>query len=406
MKQLIRREHYLDRIRPFVNKDVIKVLTGMRRTGKSAMLELIREDLIKQGVSAEQFISLNFESFRTEKLRTARALYDELADKIEALGGRTAYVLLDEIQEVTEWEKCVNSLRVDYPCDIFITGSNARLLSSELATLLSGRYVTFEIFPFSFAEHLEGRSEKSPDVRAAFLEYVERGGMPFFAGNPCTHEDAVQYLSDIFQSVILKDIVKRHAIRDVDLLERIIKFVMSNVGRTFSARSVTNFLKSEKRSLSTDTVLNYLNACLEAFLFERIRREDLSGKRILTFNEKYFIVDHGIREAICGGNTQDMDQILENIICLELLRRGWAVTVGRLGDKEIDFIGSRNGKRIYIQVAYLLASAETVEREFGVLRCVRDNHPKFVVSLDEVDMSRDGIRHMNVGDFLLADDWV
>lgn len=403
---MIERERYMQRIRPFIDKDVVKVLTGLRRAGKSVMLELIKDELIKNGVNEDRFIALNFESLANEKYCTAKALYEELCKRMSDIKDK-AYIFLDEIQEVADWEKCINSMRVDYNCDIFITGSNAKLLSGELATYLGGRYVEFVIYPFSFGEYLESRriSEGDISISVEFKTYIDFGGMPFLVNLNKDREASVQYLRDVYNSVILKDVVKRNNIRDVELLERIITFVMANVGHTFSARSVSNYLKSENRKVSAETVLNYIKACEEAYLFYRFNREDLVGKKILTINEKYYIADHGLREAVYGGNTRDMDQLLENIVCMELLCRGYNVTIGKAGDKEIDFIAEKVEEKLYIQVAYLLPTEDTINREFGVYKSIKDNYPKYVLSMDEFDLSRNGVKHCNLREFLLLEQW-
>lgn len=403
---MIKREQYMQRIRPFIGNELIKVLTGIRRCGKSVMVDLIKEELKSTGISDTQFITFNFESLSNTRFCTADALYEELTQRISRISGK-AYLFFDEIQEVTNWERCINSARVDFDCDIYITGSNARLLSGELATYLGGRYVEFVIYPFSFAEYLESRRQTTGDIdtSAALRSYLELGGMPFLSNLPEDRTASLQYLRDLYNSVILKDVVKRNHIRDVDLLERIITYVMANVGHTFSARSISNYFKSENRKVASETVLNYIKACCDAYLFYKLNREDVAGKKILSVNEKYYIVDHGIREAVYGGNTRDMDQLLENIICMELIRRGYDVTIGKAGEKEIDFIAAKNGNRIYVQVTYMLASEDTIAREFGVYSVIRDNYPKYVVSMDEFNMSRDGIKHRNLRDFLLADEW-
>jgi len=400
---MIKRESYLSQIRPFIDKsELIKVIVGVRRSGKSIMLELIKEELIKNNVQREQMICINFEDMSYSNLTSAVALHDYLENKIDGIDGR-AYIFLDEIQEVKDWEKCVNSLRVNSDADIYITGSNAKMLSGEYATLLSGRYVEFTVYPFSFSEFCEAR-RSSGDIKSAseyFTEYVKYGGLPFLATSPFDEAAKAQYLKDIYASVVIKDIVKRNKLRDVDLLERIIAYVAANIGRTFSANSIAAYLKSEKRPVSVDTVINYLNSCEKAFLFHKISRMDLEGKEILQINEKYYIADHGLRQATYGNNQRDIELILENIVCLELLRLGYKVTIGKNGTKEIDFVCDKNGKRIYVQVCYYLSSEKTEEREFGAYENIKDNYPKYVISMDEFDMSRNGIIHMNIRDFLL-----
>lgn len=403
---MIHRELYMHRIRPFIGTDLIKVLTGIRRSGKSVMLDLIKEELTAQGIPESQFLTCNFENMRFTHLRTAEALHQEIIDRTNALSGKV-YLFFDEIQEVADWEKCVNSFRVELDCDIYITGSNAKLLSGELATYLAGRYVEFVIYPFSFAEFSKLYRTVFPDTNSAqcFARYLTSGGMPYLSCLRFEEEPSQQYLEGLYHSVVLKDIVKRNNVRDVDLLERIIAYATANVGTTFSATSIVKYLKSEGRIVATETVLNYLKHCLDAFLFYRVKRQDLQGKSILTTNEKYYIADHGIREAVFGGNMREINLILENIVFLELLRRGYTVTVGKAGEKEIDFIGAKKDQLLYVQVCYLLASEETVQREFGAYSTIRDNFPKYVVSMDELDLSRNGIKHRNIRDFLTMEEW-
>ena len=403
---MIKREMYMSRIRPFIGTELIKVMTGIRRCGKSVMMELIKQELNECGINSARFISINFEDMNNAHLQTAKALHDEITKRAAEISGK-AYLFFDEIQEVKDWEKCINSLRVTLDCDIYITGSNAKLLSGELATHLGGRYVEFVIYPFSFAEFLTlyHTVEPSEPVQNCFRKYLLSGGMPYLANIRYADEPSRQYLHDLFNSVVLKDIIKRNKIRDVDLLERIIAYVMANAGNTFSANSLAKFLKSEQRSVAPDTILNYIKYCCDACLFYQVRREDLQGKQLLASNEKYYIADHGMREAVFGGNMRDINLVLENIVYLELLRRGYEVTVGKSGDKEIDFVCNKRGEKIYVQVTYLLASEETMSREFGAFDGVRDNFPKYVLSLDEFDMSRNGIKHRNIRDFLLAGEW-
>lgn len=406
LRFMIKRELYMKRIRPFIGSDLIKVMTGIRRCGKSVMLELIKQELIESGVNPIQFISINFEDLSYSHLQTAKSLHDEITNRAKDIDGKV-YLFFDEIQEVKDWEKCINSFRVSLDCDIYITGSNAKLLSGEPATYLGGRYVEFVIYPFSFGEFIELYRPINPDVsiQQCFQKYLITGGMPYLANIRYADEPSKQYLHDLFNSVQLKDIVKRNKIRDVDLLERIIAYVIANVGTTFSARSLTKFLKSEQRTVAPETTLNYTKYCCDAYLFYQVKRVDLQGKQILSTNEKYYIADHGIREAVFGGNMRDINLILENIVYLELLRRGYKVTVGKTGEKEIDFVCDKRGDKLYVQVTYLLASEDTIKREFGAYDTIRDNFPKYVVSLDEFDMSRNGIKHQNIRDFLLAEEW-
>jgi len=403
---MIKREAYMRRIRPFIGNELIKVLTGIRRSGKSVMLDLIREELITSGVSESQFISINFEDMRNAHLITATALHEEIMKRAAPVEGKT-YLFFDEIQEVSEWERCINSFRVELNCDIYITGSNAKLLSGELATYLAGRYVEFVVYPFSFSEFTELYQTIYPQTPSAeiFAKYLTSGGMPYLSNLRYEEQPGRQYLQDLYNSVVLKDIVKRNNIRDVDLLERIIVYVTANIGTTFSATSLAKYFKSEGRTVAPDTILNYIRFCEDAFLFYRVKRQDLQGKKILASNEKYYMADHGLREAVFGGNMKDINLILENIVFMELLRRGYSITVGKAGEKEIDFICEKQGQKIYVQVSYLLASEETILREFGAYDHIRDNFPKYVVTLDEFDMGRNGIKHMNVRNFLLIEEF-
>lgn len=403
---MIQREQYMSRIRPFIGNDLIKVLTGIRRSGKSVMLELIKMELRKSGVSDTQFLSFNFEAMSNAGLCTAEALHHRVIRQAQEMKGKI-YLFFDEIQEVMDWEKCINSFRVELDCDIYITGSNAKLLSGELATYLAGRYVEFVIYPFSYQEFMDLYTSIFPEStpEQCFRIYLTAGGMPYLSNLRYAEEPARQYLEDLYNSVVLKDIIKRSNIRDVDLLERIIAYMTTNIGTSFSASSISKFFKNEGRTVSVETILNYIRYCIDAYLFYRVRRQDLQGKQILTTNEKYYIADHGIREAVFGGNMRDINLILENIVFMELLRRGYTVTVGKSAEKEVDFVCEKRDQKIYIQVTYLLASEDTIAREFGVYDTIHDHFPKYVVSMDELDLSRRGIKHKNIRDFLLAEMW-
>ena len=401
---MTKRELYIEKIKPFIDKDIIKVLTGIRRSGKSVMLKLIMEELKQNGIDEKQFININFENLVNRELTTADKLHKYILKKVSEIK-KKCYIFLDEIQEVKDWEKCINSLRVneEYNFDIYITGSNAKLLSGELSTYLAGRYVEFVIYPFSFKEFLETLKSIQQDVstREAFQKYVKFGGMPFLYNLAFEEEASLQYLKDIYSSIILKDITQRNKIRDTDLLERVISYLIMNVGNNFSATSISKFFKSENRKVSVETILNYIKAAEESFLIHKVSRDDLIGKKILNVNEKYYIADHGMREAILGSNQRDINQIFENIIYLELLRKGYNVRVGKVDNLEVDFVCTKGNEKIYVQVAYLLASSETIEREFTSLEKIGDNYPKYIISMDEFDMSRNGIRHINIIDFLM-----
>lgn len=396
----------MSRIRPFIGTELVKVMTGIRRCGKSVMLDLIKDELKNSGIAESQMISINFEAMSNAHLCSAQALYTEVMKRASAIEGKV-YLFFDEIQEVTAWEKAINSFRVELNCDIYITGSNAKLLSGELATVLGGRYVEFTIYPFSYSEFLDLYRTVDADAQdaAVFQKYLTLGGMPYLANLRYASEPSKQYLSDIYNSVVLNDVVKRNRIRDVDLLSRIVAYVISNIGSTFASTSISKFLKSERRTVAPETILNYIRYCTDAYLFYQVNRQDLQGKQILSTNEKYYMADHGLREAVFGGNLRDINLILENIVYMELLRRGYTVTVGKSGDKEIDFVCQKQNEKLYVQVCYLLASEETIKREFGVYDTIPDNFPKYVVSMDELDMSSNGIKHRNIRHFLTIPEW-
>ena len=401
---MLKRDEYMKKIVPFIDKDVIKVLAGIRRSGKSVMLKLLMEELKNRGINENQFIYINFENLKYRNLKNYEKLYDFILNKVDDKY-KSYYIFLDEIQEVEEWERCVNSLRVDEELrfDIYITGSNAKLLSGELSTYLAGRYIEFIVYPFSFKEFFEIIQEKNQEIKVkeAFQKYVKFGGMPFLHNLDYNFEASMQYLQDLYASIILKDITQRNNIRDTDSLERIINYIVMNIGNTFSATSISKFFKSENRKVATETILNYIKACEEAFLVYRVARNDLLGKKILNVNEKYYIADHGIREAIMENNQKNINQVLENIVYFEMLRRGYNIKIGKVDNLEIDFVCKKNDETIYIQVSYLLASEDTKEREFSVLENIKDNYPKYVLSMDEFDMSRNGIKHVNLIEFLV-----
>ena len=388
---MIVRETYLSKIRPFIGKDIIKVLTGIRRGGKSVLLEQIRDE-----INSLHAIFLNFEDLSNQHLCEYNALHEYVCEKIGS-NKEKFYLFFDEIQEVQGWEKAINSLRVKFHADIYITGSNSRLLSGELATYIAGRYVSFVVYPFSFTEFKMVNSEYTFDY------YLQYGGMPFLSSIDFGSEVSKNYLQDIFNSVVLKDIVKRNNIRDVDLLERIIAYALANVGKSFSATSISKFFKYEKRTVAPETILNYLKACEDAYLLYRLKSQDINGKKMLKVNEKYYVVDHGLREAVVGENLQNVEIILENIVGLELLRRGYKVCVGRVGEKEIDFVGEKDGDKLYVQVCYLLTEESTIHREFGSLLEIKDNYPKVVLYKEGSFKGKyEGIPAVKIEDWLMG----
>lgn len=386
-----------------MHKEVVKVLTGIRRCGKSVLLELIKKDLIEQGVNEDHFLSVNFETGAFSYVKSAEETYHTVKEFVKTQKEKV-YLFFDEIQELPGWEKVINSLMIDFDVDIYITGSNAKMLSGELATYLGGRYVEFKIYPFSFAEVLEAVPEQSE--AEVFQTYLTRGGMPFLYQFPFDDESSKQYLRDIYDSIVLKDIVQRNKIRDVEQFKRVLLYFIAGIGTTFSAGNIVKYMKSENRTISAETLYNYLEYCQTACLLHMVTRADVLGKKLLKFQEKSYIADHGIREAVYGNNMRDIQQTLENIVYMELRRRGYEIYIGKAERQEVDFVAQNGSEKCYIQITYLLASEETVEREFSVLEKIPDNYPKYVVSMDEINRSRNGIKHMNIRKFLLLDSYI
>ena len=398
----IKRQIYIDRVKPFIDSNLIKVFTGSRRAGKSVLMQLVQNELIDRGVEPTQILAINFESRIDGKPLTGESVWNKVKDKIDKSDKRV-YLFFDEVQELNEWEKIVNSIQIDFDVDIYLTGSNAKLLSSELSTYLSGRYIEIKVYPFSFKEvvQLKEESNVAIDYKKLFREYIIKGGYPVLYNYQMSPEDEMLYLNDLFNSIILKDVAQRNNIRDVALFKQIVIFIMANVGNLFSATSVIKYLKNENRKLSTETLYNYIDFCKSVYLVNMIQRQNIIGKELLSSQNKIYMIDHGLRQAIYGNNQRDVNQILENIVCVELQRRGYNVMIGCIGAKEVDFCATKNGEVIYYQVTYLLASEETIEREFGSLMAIQDNYPKYVLSLDELDFSRDGIIHKNIVEWLL-----
>lgn len=400
---MIQRTEYLSRLEPLIGKDIIKVITGMRRSGKSTLLEAVRDKLLADGIAPANIITINFESMQWENAASsAQAFYQTVISLTQDIRGKV-YLFFDEIQVVTEWERTINSLRVDLDCDIYLTGSNSKLLSGELSTLLAGRYVSMEVFPFSLQEIAQAFPGKDP--RELYDLYRIYGGLPFLSHISYSPESSIPYLRDVFNSIVLKDILQRRRLRNSDQLERVLSYFMSEVGTTFSIDNIVNSMKSDGRKISADSVYSYLQAAEEALLLTRVRRYDIKGKAILQGSEKAYLTDVGLREAMFGNNARRLDLVLENIVFVELRRRGFQAYVGRIEKREIDFVVERGGNRIYIQVAYLLESESTREREFSALQAVDDNYPKLIVSVDEADWSDNGIKCWNIVDFLLSSDW-
>ncbi len=393
----------MDRIFRVVDFPVIKIITGMRRTGKSTLLKLLMEHIRSdKRVDGERLVYINMELFEFSYLKNAKDLHQEISEKYKIVKEKL-YIFLDEVQEIEEWEKAVISLFSEGIADIYITGSNAHLLSSELATLLSGRYMEFPVYSLSFVEYANFRSSQKD--QELFKEFLRYGGLPGIHHGQISEEVVYQYVASIFDSILLKDVVKRNNLRNIALLEKIIYFIAHNIGSIFSAANIVKFLKKEQRTLGVETIYNYIRHLQSAFIIFKVPRFDLKGKKILEVSEKYFLGDIAIRHTLLGYRADDINSLLENIIFLELKKRAYTVYIGKLGEKEIDFIIEKNSKKAYIQVCYLLASKETVKREFSVLQEIKDNYPKYVISMDEVwGDDFEGIKRLNLIDFLTDDD--
>ena len=405
---MIQRELYLDQLRDLIDKPVIKIITGMRRSGKSAILLLLKEELRRRGIEEKHIIYLNFESLELSDIESAEILYRYVSKKI--IGRERYYILLDEVQEVDSWEKSVNSFFVDFNADIYITGSNSRMLSSELATYLAGRYVEINLYTLSFSEYLHFRKvrmgEKAVNTGEEFRNFLRRGGFPVLHIADYTDETADRIVFDIYSSIILRDVVQRNKIRDVELLERVVRYVFDNVGNKFSAKNVADYFRSQQRRIDLNTVYNYLNALEGAYIIYRIPRYDIKGKEILKTLEKYFVGDTSIIHAVMGYRDRIISGLLENIVLLELKRRGYKVFTGSSDEKEVDFIAEKGDKRVYIQVSFRMEAQSTIDREFYPLLQIRDHHPKYVVTMDDLwNDNIEGIRHKHIADFLLMDEF-
>lgn len=403
---MIARPTYIAQLRPFIDKPLVKIITGIRRSGKSTVLNLLKKDLLENNIREGQIISINFESFAYAELLNANNLYQHIKSAIQS--SEKYYLLLDEIQEVDDWEKAVNSFMVDFNVDIYLTGSNSHLLSSELATFLAGRYVEIPIYTLSYREFLDFRKEFFPENSNngnLFLQYLRKGGFPVIHTGEYSEESAYKIVYDIYSSVILRDTVQRHKIRDVELLERVIRYAFDNIGKTFSGKNVADYFKSQQRKIDINTVYNYLTALEGAFILYRVPRYDLKGKEILKTQEKFYVGDISIIYATMGNRDRMISGILENIVFLELKRRGYDVYVGKLDTTEIDFVAEKQGEKIYVQVTYRLDNEQIIEREFGNLLSIDDQYPKYVVSMDEFwKDSIEGVRHLYISDFLMKEE--
>lgn len=394
--KIIQRRLYLKKIEPFIGKPIIKILTGMRRVGKSELLKQIRDEISRKNDKAIIYINKELREF--DNISTNL----DLNKYVDDIGGEAgAVVLIDEIQEIANWERSITSFLAE-GMDLYITGSNADLLSSDLATLLSGRYVEFKIFTLSFREFVEFGAFENLSKEEVLRKYMKFGGLPGLFHLDFHPIATFQFLDAIYQTILLKDVVRRYRIRNIDLLENITQFVFDNIGNIFNASSIVKYLKNQQIKNSVPTIQTHVRYLSDAFIVHRIRQFDLKGKEYLDTNAKYFVGDLGLRHAILGYKESDIAGMLENIVYLELCRNDYNVSIGKLGSKEIDFIAEKEGRIVYIQVAYIMPDMKTVDREFSVLESVRDNHPKYVISMDPLLIKREsGIKHINLFDFLL-----
>ena len=403
---MIDRPLYMDKIMAYVDTPFVKILTGVRRCGKSTILKMIMERLkTERNIPEDRIISCRFDSMEYEDM-TAKQIYTLLKNQLSAT--EKTYLFLDEVQEIKGWEKVVNSLASDFDVDLYITGSNSRMMSSEIATYLTGRYVSFRIFTLSFGEYLMFKSKLANvgEAKTELANYVRLGGFPATHLQAYSQDEIYTIVRDIYNSTIFTDIVKRNQIRKIDQLERVVKYTFNNVGNTFSAKSIADYLKSERRSLDNETVYSYLDKLEKAYLLHRCSRYDLQGKEILITQEKFYLADVALRYSVLGYNADSVASSLENIVYLELCRRGYTVNVGKTSDGEIDFVAVRQNEKIYVQVTQKINSDKTEKREYNRLLEIPDNYPKFVLTTDEfAGGNYEGIKTMHIADFLLSTEY-
>ncbi len=402
---MINRPLYMDKIMPYVDTPFVKILTGIRRSGKSTILKMIMQQLEENGVLSEQIVSYRFDSMEYDGM-TAKEMYSELKVRLYSFG--KTYLFLDEMQEIDGWEKVVNSLNSDFDVDIYVTGSNSRMMSSEISTYLTGRYVAFRIYTLSFAEYLDFKKRYAEvgDPKLELVNYIRLGGFPATHLKALSQEEIYTIVRDIYNSTIFSDIVRRNQVRKVDQLERVLKYAFDNIGNTFSAKSVSDYLKSEHRALDNETVYSYLEKLEKAYLLHRCSRYDLQGKELLKTQEKFYLADTALRYSVLGYNDSTVAASLENVVYLELCRRGYTVHIGKNGDGEVDFVAIRQNEKLYIQVTQKIESEKTEQREYSRLLEIKDNYPKYVLRTDAfAGGNYEGIKTMHVADFLLSNDY-
>lgn len=403
---MIDRPMYINRITPYIDTPFVKILTGVRRCGKSTILKMLMQKLHnEQQIPAENILSYRFDSMEYEDM-TAKEMFKLIKSNLPTVG--KAYLFLDEVQEINGWEKVVNSLASDYDTDIYVTGSNSRMMSSEISTYLTGRYIAFHIFTLSFAEYLTFKQQYTTitNPHTELANYVHLGGFPATCLKEFSQDEIYTIVRDIYNSTIFSDIVRRNQIRKIDQLERVVKYTFNNVGNTFSAKSISDYLRAEKRALDNETVYNYLDKLCKAYLLHRCSRYDLQGKEILKVQEKFFLADTSLRYSVLGYTPDSLASSLENVVYLELKRRGYDVYVGKIGSAEIDFVAQKQNDKLYVQVTQEITSDNTEKREYDRLLDIKDNYPKYVLRTDEFASGNyEGIKTMHIADFLLSNEY-
>lgn len=400
---MIIRPKYMEFIRPYFDTPFVKILTGIRRCGKSTILEMIMNELLDKGIKKENVIYLHLDSFINDDITTGKKLYEFISERIK---DEKVYIFIDEVQEATGWEKAINSLMVDYDVDIYVTGSNSKLLSSEISTYLTGRYISIPVYTLSYEEYLSFKKETKQFIQEKdyIKEYIEYGGFPSIALQSFSRNEAYTVVKDIYNSVIFTDIVKRNSIRKIDLLEKVVKFIFENIGKLFSISSITAFFKSEERMVDKETLYNYISYLEKAYIIYRANRYDIQGKEVLKTQEKYYLSDQSLKYSMLSFNSKMIASVLENIVFLELRRRHYDVYIGKFKTKEIDFVATKNSKKIYVQVCRNLP--EDSDREIQNLKEIEDNYPKYIVTLDKYDSGNiDGIEIVYLEDFLLKSEY-
>lgn len=395
---MVIRQDYIEKIKPYVDVKLVKILAGIRRSGKSTIFDMIKGELESRGISSSHIICLKYSSNEFERTFTAKEMFDDIKSKI--VDSEKYYLLLDELQEVDGWEKVVNAFLEDYNTDIYVTGSNSKLMSSEISTYLTGRYITIPVYTLSFKEYKVFKNNTNKNDKELFMEYLKYGGFPLVASMNFDENAAYSIVKDIYNSVVLNDITRKHQINNTDLFDRVVKFVIENVGKTFSANSIKNFLKSENRKISVESIYNYLEWLEKAFVLYRCKRYDLQGKSVLKTQEKFYLADQSIKYALYGFNPTSVASMLENVIYFELKRRGYDVYIGKNATQEIDFVAINRDERFYIQVCRELP--EESDREFANLLAIKDNYPKYILTLDDIASGNvNGVQIINLIDFLL-----